>query len=78
MALSVGGSGLVCWPSCWTRRSTKVVGAKGRQDAERSAVSHGHEAGQVTLDGLRVPVKPRACGPPTGPLRCRCGEDLGV
>ena len=35
----------------------EVVGPKGRHDAERSAVRHGHEAGQVTLGGRRVPVK---------------------
>jgi len=39
----------------------EVVGAKGRHDAERSAVRHGREAGSVTLGGRRVPVsRPRA------------------
>jgi putative transposase len=38
-----------------------VVGPKGRHDPKRSAVRHGHEDGQVTLGGRRVPVKrPRA------------------
>jgi putative transposase len=34
-----------------------VVGLKGRHDAERSAVRHGHEAGEVTLGGRRVSVQ---------------------
>jgi len=39
----------------------EVGGAKGRHDAERSAVRHGREAGSVTLGGPRVPVgRPRA------------------
>jgi len=38
-----------------------VVGPKGRHDAERVAVRHGHEDGSVTLGGRRVPVqRPRA------------------
>jgi len=35
----------------------EVVGPKGRHDADRAAVRHGSEAGQVTLGGRRVPVK---------------------
>ncbi len=34
-----------------------VVGPKGRHDVDRAAVRHGHEAGQVTLGGRRVPVQ---------------------
>jgi transposase-like protein len=34
-----------------------VVGAKGKHDAERVAVRHGHEAGEVTLGGRRVAVE---------------------
>jgi putative transposase len=34
----------------------EVVGPKGRHDPGRSAVRHGHEGGQVTLGGRRVPV----------------------
>ncbi|WP_422718005.1 IS256 family transposase [Gaiella occulta] len=34
-----------------------VVGAKGRHDAERTAVRHGHESGEVTLGGRRVGVE---------------------
>jgi putative transposase len=38
----------------------EVVGAKGKHDPERTAVRHGHEAGEVTLGGRRVPVgRPR-------------------
>src|SRR4051812_18899308 len=38
----------------------EVVGPKGRHDADRSAVRHGHESAEVTLGGRRVPVsRPR-------------------
>jgi transposase-like protein len=35
----------------------EVVGPKGRHDPERTAVRHGHEAGEVTLGGRRVQVE---------------------
>ena len=35
----------------------EVVGPKGRHDAVRVAVRHGHEAGEVTLGGCRVAVE---------------------
>src|SRR5439155_11392576 len=35
----------------------EVVGPKGRHDADRLAVRHGHEAGEVTLGGRRVAVE---------------------
>ena len=35
----------------------EVVGPKGRWNADRSAVRHGHEDGEVTLGGRRVAVK---------------------
>ena len=35
----------------------EVVGPKGKHVAERSAVRHGHEAGEVTLGGRRVGVE---------------------
>jgi putative transposase len=35
----------------------EVVGPKGRWNRERRAVRHGHEEGEVTLGGRRVPVK---------------------
>ena len=39
----------------------ELVGPKGRWNRERTAVRHGHEDGEVTLGGRRVPVKrPRA------------------
>jgi transposase-like protein len=39
----------------------EVVGSKGRHDPDRSAVRHGHDRGEVTLGGRRVPVeRPRA------------------
>jgi putative transposase len=39
----------------------EVVGPRGLHDPERSAVRHGHENGEVTLGGRRVPVsRPRA------------------
>jgi putative transposase len=39
----------------------EVVGPKGKHLPDRSAVRHGHEDGEVTLGGRRVPVsRPRA------------------
>ena len=39
----------------------EVVGPTGRHIADRDAVRHGHEGGEVTLGGRRVPVsRPRA------------------
>ena len=39
----------------------ELVGPKGRWNRDRTAVRHGHEDGEVTLGGRRVPVKrPRA------------------
>jgi transposase-like protein len=39
----------------------EVVGPKGKHDRDRTAVRHGHERGEVTLGGRRVPVeRPRA------------------
>jgi putative transposase len=39
----------------------EVVGPKGKHDPVRTAVRHGHEGGEVTLGGRRVPVsRPRA------------------
>jgi hypothetical protein len=36
------------------------VGPKGKHDPDRAAVRHGHETGEVTLGGRRVPVgRPR-------------------
>src|SRR3954471_2833836 len=39
----------------------EVVGPKGKHDPGRRAVRHGHQGGEVTLGGRRVPVeRPRA------------------
>ena len=39
----------------------EVVGPKGKRNPDRTAVRHGHEAGEVTLGGRRVAVeRPRA------------------
>ena len=39
----------------------EVVGPKGKHIPGRTAVRHGHEGGEVTLGGRRVPVsRPRA------------------
>ena len=39
------------------REVDEVVGPKGGWNPERTAVRHGHEDGEVTLGGRRVPVK---------------------
>jgi putative transposase len=60
MALSVG-VGLGVLAELMEQEVSEVVGPKGRHDPERSAVRHGHEAGEVTLGGRRVPIeRPRA------------------
>jgi putative transposase len=56
LALSVG-VGLGVLSELMAEEVDEVVGPKGRHDAGRSAVRHGHEAGQVTLGGRRVPVQ---------------------
>jgi putative transposase len=60
MALSVGvGLGVLC--ELMDAEVDEVVGPKGRHLPDRTAVRHGHEAGEVTLGGRRVPVsRPRA------------------
>jgi putative transposase len=60
MALSVG-VGLGVMHELMEEELDEVVGPKGRQDPDRAAVRHGHEGGEVTLGGRRVPVsRPRA------------------
>jgi putative transposase len=60
LALSVG-VGLGVLHELMEAEVDEVVGPKGRHDAERVAVRHGHEGGEVTLGGRRVPVRrPRA------------------
>ncbi len=59
MALSVG-VGLGVLAELMEQEVTEVVGERGRHDPDRSAVRHGHEAGEVTLGGRRVGVaRPR-------------------
>src|SRR4051794_37784326 len=59
LALSVG-VGLGVLHELMEAEVEEVVGPKGRHDADRSAVRHGHESGEVTLGGRRVPVsRPR-------------------
>jgi putative transposase len=56
LALSVG-VGLGVLVELMDEEVDEVVGPKGRHDLDRSAVRHGHEAGEVTLGGRRVPVE---------------------
>jgi putative transposase len=60
LALSVGvGLGVLC--ELMEAEVDEVVGPKGRHIPDRTAVRHGHERGEVTLGGRRVPVnRPRA------------------
>ncbi len=60
LALSVG-VGLGVLHEIMEAEVDEVVGPKGRHDPDRAAVRHGHESGEVTLGGRRVPVsRPRA------------------
>jgi len=60
LALSVG-VGLGVLGSLMEEEVDAVVGPKGKHDPGRTAVRHGHEAGEVTLGGRRVAVeRPRA------------------
>jgi putative transposase len=60
LALSVG-VGLGVLHELIEAEVDEVVGPKGKHLPERAAVRHGHEAGEVTLGGRRVPVsRPRA------------------
>jgi hypothetical protein len=60
LALSVG-VGLGVMAELMEEEVTDVVGPKGKNDSERTAVRHGHEAGEVTLGGRRIAVeRPRA------------------
>ena len=56
LALSVG-VGLGVLAELMEEEVIDVVGAKGKHDAERVAVRHGHESGEVTLGGRRVQVE---------------------
>jgi putative transposase len=60
LALSVG-VGLGVLHELMEAEVDEVVGPKGRHDPARCAVRHGHDRGEVTLGGRRVPVeRPRA------------------
>jgi transposase-like protein len=62
LALSVG-VGLGVLNELLEEEVDEVVGPKGKHDANRVAVRHGHEDGEVTLGGRRVAVKrPRVRG----------------
>jgi putative transposase len=56
LALSVG-VGLGVLSELMEEEVDDVVGPKGKHDADRMAVRHGHEDGEVTLGGRRVAVK---------------------
>ncbi len=56
LALSVG-VGLGVLAELMEEEVTEVVGEKGRHDCARAAVRHGHEGGEVTLGGRRVPIE---------------------
>jgi putative transposase len=56
LALSVGvGLGVV--HELMELEVDEVVGAKGKHNADRVAIRHGHEAGSMTLGGRRVAVR---------------------
>jgi len=60
LALSVG-VGLGVLAELMEEEVDEAVGPKGRHDPERVAVRHGHEGGEVTVGGRRLPVeRPRA------------------
>ena len=56
LALSVG-VGLGVLAELMEEEVIEVVGEKGRHDRARAAVRHGHEGGEVTLGGRRVPIE---------------------
>jgi putative transposase len=56
LALSVG-VGLGVLAELLEEEVDEVVGPKGRHNAQRRAVRHGHESGEVTLGGRRVQVE---------------------
>jgi putative transposase len=60
LALSVG-VGLGVLHELMEAEVDEVVGPKSKHDRDRTAVRHGHEGGEVTLGGRRMPVsRPRA------------------
>ena len=72
LALSVG-VGLGVLHELMEAEVDEVVGPKGKHNPARSAVRHGHDAGEVTLGGRRVPVsRPRARSA-DGDTKSSCG-----
>ena len=69
LALSVG-VGLGVLAELMEEEVVEVVGVKGKHDAERVAVRHGHESGEVTLAVGAFRWSGRACAAPTVPPRC--------
>ena len=60
LALSVG-VGLGVLHELLEAEVDEVVGPKSKHLPDRTAIRHGHESGEVTLGGRRVPVnRPRA------------------
>jgi putative transposase len=60
LALSVG-VGLGVLHELMEAEVDEVVGPRGKHNRDRRAVRHGHDGGEVTLGGRRVPVRrPRA------------------
>ena len=73
LALSVG-VGLGVLHELMEAEVDEVVGPKGRHDRERAAVRHGHEGGEVTLGGRRVPVRAAAGAHRRRPRGGRAGD----
>ena len=60
LAMSVA-AGLAVMAAMFEAEMTEACGPKGKHDAKRAAVRHGHGGGSVTLGGRRVAVtRPRA------------------
>jgi putative transposase len=51
------GTGLQVMAALMDEDVTAVCGPKGRHDADRVGVRHGHERGSVSLGGRRIPVQ---------------------
>jgi putative transposase len=51
------GTGLQVMAALMEEDVTAVCGPKGRHDADRVGVRHGHERGSVSLGGRRIPVQ---------------------
>ncbi len=71
LALSVG-VGLGVLAELLEEEVDEVVGPKGKHNPERVAVRHGHESGEVTLGGRRVPVERPRVRSADGGTRCGC------